>query len=276
MSAIAPPRVDWVARQLLGGGDLRAAEAFLDARRARHVRAAHRTWGVAVGLTVEISGTPPAVIVGPGLAYDACGRELLVERATIVPGSRTALAGKQPFTVALRSAGERCVPDAQLRVAGGRAPLAPGRDVSLGTVDPATGAVETAGRPHVATLAPAHVASGLVGVGGVPAARTGGRLRAVVDTARAGFATTPWYVVEAVLGPAAVPAGLQVLLAVTAASPTSFTIDVRRTATAAATLQQLSVPSVGGLPFGLAWIGVEPQPAAGVLAAEDPPCPCLV
>lgn len=276
MSAIAPSRVDWVARQLLAAGDLRAAEAFLDARRARHVRAAHRTLGVALGLAVEISGTPPAVIVGPGLAYDARGRELLVPRPTVVPGSRTALAAQQSFIVALRTAGDRCVPVARLRVAGGRAPLAPDRDVVVARVDAATGAVDTTSRPHVATLAPPRVASGLVGVGGIAATSTGGRLLAEVDTASAGFATTPWYVVEAVLGPGALPAGLQVLLAVTAASPTSFTIEVRRAAVAAATLEQLSVATVGGLPFGLAWIGVEPQPAAGILAADDPPCPCLV
>jgi hypothetical protein len=275
MTQVAPPRIDWGDRQQLAGRDLRAAEAFLDARRARHVRGAHRTWGVALGLDLLVSGTPPAVIVGPGLAYDARGRELLVQQPTVVAGSAAALAGKQPVAVALRSLGERCVPGAWARVPDERVPLVPGRDVPLGRVNPTTGDADQRGRAHVATLAAPRVRSGLVGVGGVQATRVLDHLRAKVDTSQAGFATTPFYLVEPIVGPGSAQMP-RVLLAVTAATPTDFIVQVRRSAAAAAALAALSVPISGGLPFALAWIGVEPAPSAGVLAADLPPCPCIV
>jgi hypothetical protein len=275
MTQVAPPRIDWGDRQQLAGRDLRAAEAFLDARRARHMRGAHRTWGVALGLDLLVAGTPPVVIVGPGLAYDARGRELLVQRPTPVAGSAAALAAKQPVAVALRSIGERCIPGARARVPDERVPLVLGLDVPLGRVDPTTGEADQRGRPHVATLAAPRVRSGLVGVGGVQATRVLDHLRARVDTSQAGFETTPWYVVEAIVGPGAAHM-VQILLAVTAATPTDFIVQVRRSAAAAAALTALSVPNRGGLPFALAWIGVEPAPSAGLLAADLPSCPCVI
>jgi hypothetical protein len=68
VSRIAPQRIEWVDRQVLAGGDLRGAERFLDAHRARHVRGAHHTWGVAVGLDVTRTRSPEGFVVAPGLA----------------------------------------------------------------------------------------------------------------------------------------------------------------------------------------------------------------
>lgn len=64
--------------QALRSRDLNDQMAFEDLVRIWHTRALHQAHGVRQGLEVALDVTVPAVIVSPGLAFDARGRELIV------------------------------------------------------------------------------------------------------------------------------------------------------------------------------------------------------
>lgn len=64
--------------QALRSRDLNDQMAFEDLVRIWHTRALHQAYGVREGLEVGLALTEPAVIVSPGLAFDARGRELIV------------------------------------------------------------------------------------------------------------------------------------------------------------------------------------------------------
>ena len=281
MNSIAPGRVDWIYRQVLAGADLRAAERFLDVRRARHVRAAHATWGVALGLHLRIGRRPRAIVIAPGLAYDARGRELFIPQERVLP------LGDEQFTagglgVALRSAGDDAIPAADARIVSASDPLVAGRDVPLGTL--AAGALffDESERPHTRRTAPPRVRSGFVAAGGAAATVVGDHLEASIDTTAAGFEQTPVYLVEATLPPGALPArAIGPLVSIrsdvlVAPSPKSFVVQVRYVAPTAADLQQLPPLAPGGLPVSLIWVGFEPPPSFGVTAAPDPLCPRVI
>jgi hypothetical protein len=275
---IAPDRIDWVYRQILAGGDLRGAERFLDARRARHVRGAHHTWGVALGLDITVE-RDRSLTITPGLAYDFRSRELLVQHDTSVYPTDQQLADGDDLIVAARSRGDNAIPATDLRVVSHRDPLILGRDVPLGIVVAGSWYADQSTRPHVARLAPPRICSGFVAAGGAAATVQDDHLEATIDTTAAGFTSTPIYLVQA-LRPAVAPAAgiLGPLVSVrsdTAAVPTatSFVAVIRY---AAASLAALPQPAAGGLPVSLAWIGFEPPVAYGVTEAPDPPCPCLV
>jgi hypothetical protein len=72
--------------QLLSGADLRDARDADDLLRALHVRHQHGTWGIARGLEVTVATGGSRVIVGPGHAIGASGRDLLL------PAKRTVAA----------------------------------------------------------------------------------------------------------------------------------------------------------------------------------------
>jgi hypothetical protein len=277
VTASAPDRVAWIDRQLLAGSDLRLAHRFLDVLRARHLRAAHKTWGVALGLHVDLDTGGESVQVGPGLAYDAAGRDLLVATPALIPiPAIAATAGS--FTVALRSAGERCVPQAEVRVAVDDRQLELGRDVPLAEVDLGAGSVDMERRPHVKSLAPPVIRGGTVVAGSV--AVKGGRLSfsAEIDTSAAGFQATPDYLVQPLNGPAPYEARLGPLLAVSKERPDGFTLEAHYVfPTLDACEQDLREGGKpGSLPFGLVWLGIEPPPACGAAAAPDPDCRCLL
>src|SRR3954471_19723641 len=70
--------------QLLRSADL--SDGLADGAQLRwwHNRALHTAFGVAAGLVATINGAGTRVRIGPGLAYDAFGRELLLwEPATL-------------------------------------------------------------------------------------------------------------------------------------------------------------------------------------------------
>ncbi len=278
MSRVAPDRIDWVYRQILAGGDLRGAERFLDARRARHVRGAHHTWGVALGLDISVE-RDRSLTVSPGLAYDAFSRELLVQHDTSVFPTNEQLASGDDLVVAARSRGDDAIPAADLRVVSDHDPLVPGRDVALGTVVAGAWYADQRNRPHVARLAPWRVRSGFVAAGGVSATVAGGHLEATIDTTAAGFETTPLYLLQALVPATLPPAGVLGPLvsirndATVVPTATSFVAVIRYAATGPAAVPQ---PAAGGLPVSLVWVGLEPPPAYGVTEAPDPPCPCLV
>jgi hypothetical protein len=75
-------RIRYSADQLLAAKDLNDDEYYEATLRRMHVRGLHDTWGVALGFDLSIKDN---VQVGPGLAYDAQGRELLLSDTLAVP-----------------------------------------------------------------------------------------------------------------------------------------------------------------------------------------------
>jgi hypothetical protein len=71
--------------ELLKARDLNAELAADAFRWALHLRAVHRTWGVALGFAVESLDSQGAVAVGPGLGYDCRGMEILSARPLLIP-----------------------------------------------------------------------------------------------------------------------------------------------------------------------------------------------
>lgn len=262
----SPSRVDWVDRQVLAGEDFRSALAYLDARRARHVRGAHGTWGVAIGLDVQadLKTSPRVATVTTGLAYDASGRELLVEgrREVAIPGEASGT-----VTVTLTSDGPP--PGARLRIASADRPLRRGREVPLATLELGTGRLDRSSRPHARSMAPPRVAGWHVAEGAAPATGSTWAHTITVDTSAAGFVTTPIYLVQQALAgsAAARPVGLLgPVLDLLDAAPTRFLIAVRflaGTADAASAVATLSRQVVAN-PLAFDWVGLEPAPAAGI------------
>ena len=278
MSATAPPRVEWIERQLLAGDDLRLAHRYLDVLRARHMRGAHGTWGVALGLELGLVRTGD-VEVGWGLAYDAAGRELLVSRVRAVPVPTALLDAGARVVVALRGAGQACVPQADVLVAPVEQPLRPGLDVPLGTIDLGTREIDVESRPHVRSLAPPRVAGGTIPLGGIAITGSALSFTAAVDTSSAGFIGTPSYVVQPLADAGFPPSGaLGPLLAVRDPAKDGFTLESRLVFPTAAGASQAAAALglLHALPFGLTWIGVESPPSCAAVEAADPDCPCLL
>lgn len=72
--------------QTLRSTDARDQQRFDAVRRQLHNRALHETGGVAFGLAATVSGRAPNTIeVACGLAYDARGRDLVLQRARAIP-----------------------------------------------------------------------------------------------------------------------------------------------------------------------------------------------
>jgi hypothetical protein len=270
---LAPPRIDWVDRQLAAGRDFRAALAFLDARRARHLRGAHGTWGVALGFDVagDLSASPRILAIGPGLAYDAAGRELVSDRLREVP-IPPAAAGVVIATVA--STG--CVPDPVLRIAWSAHPLRLGHEVPLATIDLDAGTVDAVRRPHVQTMAPPRLGGGLVEVGAAPVAGASFGYDVAVDTAAAGFESVPTYLVQPVSGELSASQRMGLLgplLTVHDPQPDRFSLTVRYLAPTgglASAAAELTRP-VHSNPFAFSWVGVEPARLAGVPSPAPAP-----
>lgn len=78
-------RVRFKQRRLLAAADLRDDVAFEIRRGELHVRAAHGAWGIALGFSLAVDGPGAGVFVGPGLAYDRCGRALVASGMVHVP-----------------------------------------------------------------------------------------------------------------------------------------------------------------------------------------------
>jgi hypothetical protein len=88
-------RVHYFEGQLLGEADLRDEQTYHAGKRQLHNRALHG-YGVVEGLAarVQAGAAPPAVIVEPGFALDAQGREIVLA---------------EPLSVALRDGSSPCV-----------------------------------------------------------------------------------------------------------------------------------------------------------------------
>ncbi|MGE0028885.1 MAG: hypothetical protein AB7O78_06470 [Thermoleophilia bacterium] len=98
-----PERNRYFAGRLLGAGDLQREQEYHRAAASRTAWAA-MGWGVVagLGLTVAPGAQGPEVTVGPGLALDGMGREI------VLPSPAVLQAGPAPpFTVLLAHAESR-------------------------------------------------------------------------------------------------------------------------------------------------------------------------
>ena len=83
--AIPLDRVAWRDGQLLASRDL-GDDVRRDARlRGLHTRYLHDTWGIALGFEIKTGAGQTSVIVGPGYAVDAYGRDILSPESVEVP-----------------------------------------------------------------------------------------------------------------------------------------------------------------------------------------------
>jgi hypothetical protein len=253
---VTPERIVFAVGDRLLARDLAAAEAREAAFHALHVRALHRTWGVALGYAVAASADGRAVLIGPGLAYDPCGTPLVLARPERVPLPAGVTDGDRRLAAAARPGGggprwcwlepqgraSAAVPVAEVTVGGGQLAAAP-----------------------VAGARPVAASPVRIGGGRLTLARTSSAFATVaVDTAHAGFAGTPYYFAQ-VAGPQAgiglEPGALEPVLGIRDERPRGFTLDVRR----------LGPRMTAGAPVPVAWIGVETHvPTAVPLTAEDP------
>lgn len=105
-------RPNFFAGRLLSAADLADEQRYAIERRRLLNRALHGA-GVVCGLSVEPAGTAgaPAVVVGPGLALDGLGREVVVPEACTVP--LPAAAGCASVAVAYREVLEDPTPGGQ-------------------------------------------------------------------------------------------------------------------------------------------------------------------
>src|SRR5215207_818421 len=79
-----PIRLRNDAGQRLRGRDLQDEHELQSWRHAVHVAALHDTWGIAIGFAGSLGAGE--AIIGPGLAYDCFGREIVLSRDQHVPG----------------------------------------------------------------------------------------------------------------------------------------------------------------------------------------------
>ncbi|MFB9958714.1 hypothetical protein [Agromyces bracchium] len=201
--------------------DLRDDSKLRTARLAQHHSAAHRTWGVSAGLDVSVEGE--ALVVGPGIAIDRCGRVgVLAATCRWNPGREKGLGSDR--SVVLRV--DRDGPAAQVRLAD------PGshdeRDVPLARLD-AGGVVHTGDgdRQWMRRPGPARTLAGTIERGSptVAVARADGGMEWPTDLA---------WSVHVDLGAHRL-AGAPAVVAM-AAGPAPSTIDLLRDGGVAATM----------------------------------------
>jgi hypothetical protein len=102
---IALQRLRYRQGQMLRSRDFRDQAAMEAQLRWWHNRALHEAFGIAEGLGAELSGQPGhwSVTIGPGLAYDGFGCELIVTRAQAAPLPAGLTAGRFTLLVQFRA-----------------------------------------------------------------------------------------------------------------------------------------------------------------------------
>jgi hypothetical protein len=219
--------------QRLTAADLSAVQAFTQQGRWLHNRTLH-DWGIVRGLVVDGRAGDREVVVGPGFALDAQGREIVLTdaRTVAVPSVGLTAGGADgtyaltvcyatdaslPLTPALgggRGAVRR-IEEPLLRWQnpndrGGEAPYRPGLDLVLATVQirgPRIVAISPAQRRHVEPVSRPFIAGGETPKGGTrwrtwETDRDGTRvvlgLMTQVDTSWVGFKRQPAYLANVV------------------------------------------------------------------------------
>jgi hypothetical protein len=268
---LVPERVEPVAGGRLEAADLRDLAWLADHQRARHVRALHDTWGIAAGLRLTADAGGP--VVRPGVAYDRCGR-LLVLPAT-VPLTRSRRRPPERRLVVLRADLATGEPAATLHI------VLPGeaadRDVMLGVV---FGEFDwdNVGRRYARTAAPVAVAAGRVRHGTLLAQGTEQEWTTAITVTPA-FADAPVYVAGVSAGHAPAGAG-PITVEVSDARADGFSVTVRTSGAAripgvlAAQIAAPPPPAPFPTPLDINWIAALPQAAAAVSDPAPPPGPC--
>jgi hypothetical protein len=282
-SPIGPDRVRFRDSQQLAARDLADDADHESWMRALHVRAMHDTWGVATGFALAVEETQGGVMVGPGVAYDGRGRDIVVadELRLAAPqppaSSPGLLAGLEVQLVCsyggrgqrrhgLVCADESTVESAALRwvfppgVAPGRDTIRLGEDVPLGTFGLSkdgklSGPYLGTRRNARARLRP-RVGSGEDSLPNHYWLEKNLGAKHKVDTSSAEFTTTPHYF--AWLSPAiAVNAGvLGPFVSIADPTPTGFTVDLMFALTQV--LGPITEMFVDQGDVSLFWVGLEP------------------
>jgi hypothetical protein len=224
-------RVSFHDGQLLAARDLRDAQSYEARLLEQHIRGLHATWGIALGYRLLRDPVQRRVLVEPGLAYDACGRSLVLGGVHGLPWPQLA-PGAPPIDLvicrrsfedcaAARFQADPCETTAALRerpdfrwVPAGSGALRLGEDVPLGrfSLDP-TGALsppDPSVRRYV-RRPPSRVATGRAQINksAWKAAPNGVVWTTSVSTAAGGFRAPPVYSVTLLRDPAgALPAPL--------------------------------------------------------------------
>jgi hypothetical protein len=224
MSNVIPAggeRIGFYHGSLLTARDLRDDLAHEERLHSLHVRALHDVWGIGLGLALSLTADRRAVLVAPGVAYDAHGREIVLTAPTRLTALPVTGGLPRTFDVVIRFAVPSARPrlrwidaEAGWRDGGGARGLAArtGLDLPLGqVVQEPDGTLQPPtpfGRQYARGLTGPRTALNVVRgselrwevVTGNPQDRPSGPqvgigLIATVDTSAAGFSTTPAYVV---------------------------------------------------------------------------------
>jgi hypothetical protein len=241
-------RVRFVHGQRLPAADLTDAVAGELRRQELHVVAAHRTWGIASGLTV--SGGTESARVRTGVAYDVYGRTIVLHRSPIV--SVPARLVNAADAVELVASWSECGPTVTFVPAGA---ARPGLDVPLARFELSGGELgdpDLSVRRYVRSLAVPRIGSGVVTLTVPSSTNPRKPFSATIDTTIGGFASTPTYVLTTTVDPADAATLAQDFLGpfVSVASPTQkdFAVEVHLFG-AEATFD-----------LAIAWVGVEAPP----------------
>jgi hypothetical protein len=229
------------------------------------VRALHATWGIAAGLRYTVRGHSEGFIQG-GVAYDRCGRLLVLPRTVALPFSEQL---PEPRVVVLRADRDHGEPAAHLELRASPDELEHGLDIVLGSVawQERRTTWSDAGRRYVATAAPAVLTSGRIARGTLPAKGTEEHWTAVIEC-DAGFSRLPVYVADVgpppppAPGASARPRGIATVQ-ITDRARDRFTIAVRRAGSGSDTDADAPKP-VSANPDDITWIAAECQPDASV------------
>ncbi len=262
--------------------------------RELHVIALHDTWGIALGYDVQY-GSADYVLVGPGLAYDAKGNEIVLAHSQPVHGPQAFSSGSSAdgdYELVMRydaGLGERAAGAEAALCAGSARREAPALiwrrkgETQLGLDVPLIGASVAGGkldqgsfdylvRRYAQPLLRPHIASGLTPREQSwqfwePDDRIIG-YRTTVDTSEAGFVGTPFYLASLRLGGDTLSTFVLeqfirkpffFFLSVSKPTPTSFEAQL----TVAEEAEQVVIEAMstsasaqGG--FQVSWFGVEP------------------
>ena len=284
--ALTAVRVRYATGQRLSVTDMQADDATATSMRELHVRTLHDAWGIAVGLDVYLDGG--VLFVGPGLAYDRLGREIILSRPRIAPRMPAGLAdGLYQLVIAVADQ------DAEIELAWRHvSETRLGLEVPLVAAARANHALLVTSfdfnvRLYAQPLTRPHIAYGLS-----PREqrwriwRKGGGEREIgfglrVDTTAAAFVGIPFYVASLQMnstslfvGPAnASQVQLYVFGSLANATRTGFTyrIVIAGQAPAGTPAGAAAPPTAadifrryhsGNLPFQVAWTGIEPLDSA--------------
>jgi len=256
-----PDRVEPVHGQRLAASDLSDLLDLADHQRRRHVRALHATWGIAAGLEV-FQERERVTLVGPGIAYDVCGRVLALRVHAELP---TGAARERAQIIALRAAASEREPAAELRVVD-EDEIELGIDVPLARLPAGEGPPELGVRRHARSAAPVTVAAGRVRPGRAIAAGFAHDWGVLIDMSKYRFDRLPLYVATvATPRPGARPAGVEVVHE----AVDHLLLRVRR-----ARAGEEPNPAVVRNPDTVTWMAVLLEPTRNVGDPHEPSGPC--